>query len=65
LQLIADQSAGAKAKAAADGRARTRMTHSRADQATRRRAAEGANAGAFLTCAQWSTGTTCYQYRSR
>jgi hypothetical protein len=49
LQLVTDQSAGAKAKAAADGRAYAGTTNGCPDQATRRRATEGADAGSFFT----------------
>ena len=58
LQLIADQCSRAETETASDSRSSSRITDGGADTATRRRATEGAYAGAFLACGQRSTGAT-------
>src|SRR5262249_60433203 len=52
-------------KAPADGCPHARTTYSRADQATCRSSAEGADPCTFLTRGQRSTSATCHQYRAR
>jgi hypothetical protein len=58
LQLVANQCPRTKPETTADSRPNPRTTDGSAYQATRRRAAEGANAGAFLAGGQRSTSAT-------
>jgi hypothetical protein len=57
LQLVPNQYAGAKSKSPADRRSGTRMPNRRANDPTRASSAERANAGAFFTGAEITTGT--------
>jgi hypothetical protein len=58
LQLVANQCPRTEPETTADSSSSARMTDGSAYQATRRRAAEGANASAFLARGQRSTGAT-------
>jgi hypothetical protein len=57
LELIADQSPTSESKRAADGSPGTGMTDRCADNAAGSSTAQGANAGALLTCRQATPGT--------
>jgi hypothetical protein len=57
LQLIPNQYAGPESKSPADRRSGARMPNRRANDPTRGSSAERANAGAFFTRAEATTGT--------
>jgi hypothetical protein len=58
LELIADQSARAQSKRAADGSTGAGMTDGRANNAARRSSTQRANAGALLARRQAPAGAT-------
>src|SRR5581483_2557366 len=65
LHVVADQSAGAEAESAADGRARARMADGGADDAARRRAADGADAGALFARGHGTAGAAGHDHRCK